>query len=293
MGSDDVIEVGYDPSARDPNIPIEVIDGAELNQRIRRLHPGLRQRLGLHLLIVCISGSGEHEVDGTKHTLQGGQVLHLWPGQTQRFVDHDNLVSTMVLWPDEFDPRTRSWFPGSGQPTSWELQPNEMDRLLGWIHSIEHEQPQPYVRSGDRQLMLRSLLTTVLAKLDTLPGTVNEQPGGVPLPYFELRELLERHVFERPSVGALARELGYSTRTLDRACRAAIDQTAKQVIDDRIAFELRRQLADPSRPLAQTRSSFGFTNASAFAKFARRHVGQPPSEFRAAFVGDDDESPPS
>ena len=77
-----------------------------------------------------------------------------------------------------------------------------------------------------------------------------------------------------------AKEIGYSTRTLDRACQQAVGHTAKEVLNRRVALEIRRLLSGTDISVAQAGSALGFTEASSFAKFVRRHLGASPTELR-------------
>ena len=61
-------------------------------------------------------------------------------------------------------------------------------------------------------------------------------------------------------------------------------QTAKQVIDERVALEIRRYLADSSRSIAEVRAELGYDDSSNFSKFVRRHLGQTPADFRKQFA---------
>lgn len=112
-----------------------------------------------------------------------------------------------------------------------------------------------------------------------LPAT----DGGssqLPQPYIDLRMAIEAELFDRPTVSQLASRIGYSTRTLDRACDFAVGKTAKQVLDERIALEVRRLLIHTERSVASVGTDFGFTDASNFSKFVRRQLGKLPSEVR-------------
>ncbi|NNE94954.1 MAG: helix-turn-helix domain-containing protein [Acidimicrobiales bacterium] len=132
---------------------------------------------------------------------------------------------------------------------------------------------------------MRTILRVLLLLID---GESDDDGSRTVLPaaYVELRELLERELYERPSVQALARQLGYSSRTLDRACKSVAGRTARQVVDDRVRLELRRLLADESIPIGQVGRSFGFDEATNFTKFVRRVVGLSPGEFRQSFAPD-------
>ena len=91
---------------------------------------------------------------------------------------------------------------------------------------------------------------------------------------FHCCKVLELRLFERLSVSALAAEIGYSARILERACESVSGQTAKQVVDERISLELRRLLADSQRPMSAVREQCWFDNSSNFTKFA--HVTADP-----------------
>ena len=95
-----------------------------------------------------------------------------------------------------------------------------------------------------------------------------------------LRQLLEERLTSHPSVVSLAAELGYSTRTLDRACQAAAGRTAKQLLDERISLEVRRLLTHTTRPISQIGAELGFDDPSNFSKFVRRQLGSSPRDVR-------------
>lgn len=83
-----------------------------------------------------------------------------------------------------------------------------------------------------------------------------------------------------PSVTELAHDLGYSTRTLDRACRQATGRTARQVLDERVGLEIRRLLTHTDRPVSQIAGDLGFDDSSNFSKFVRRQLGALPTQVR-------------
>lgn len=277
-----VVEVHYNPAGPNADLPVEALTGTELADRMPAEHTASLQRLGFHLLIVCSEGEGTHDIDFTRHRIRAGSVLHVRPGQAQKFCDADTVTTELLLWPDALQPEAERWFPSGKTPTSFEADPAELASISRFIAEMRREQ-LVFDQTKRRADLLKALLQVVLAKVDTLQGAPAD-PSPFPPLYRQLRELLEDRVLDRPSAASLASELGYSVRTLDRAAHAATSLTAKQVIDERIGLELRRQLADQSRPMSSIRIAFGFVDASAFAKFARRHVGEPPTVFRARFT---------
>jgi len=243
------------------------------------------QRARFHQLLVCTQGEGTHHVDFLPHALSTGTVLQIRPGQVQKFEETPTLVADLLIWPVEHHPQSvhrRAWYPGSGVPSAVQLGADELARLTGWIAEMRKEQDrfEQSVRAAEQ---LRTMLKLVLTLIDEHTGPDHER-AAIPQAYIDLRKALEQQLFSRPSVGQLGASLGYSTRTLDRACEAVTGQTAKQVVDERINLELRRLLADTSRTIAEVRDEFGLTDPSNFTKFVRRHLGQTPGDFRQAFL---------
>ena len=94
------------------------------------------------------------------------------------------------------------------------------------------------------------------------------------------RSTVEREFRRWHLVGPYARYLGYSPKTLDRACRAAAAMTAKRVIVERIVLEAKRLLAHSQLPVAAISVELGFDEATNFVKYFRRETGTTPHQFR-------------
>jgi len=110
-----------------------------------------------------------------------------------------------------------------------------------------------------------------------------EQPGppgrtGEILRAFE--RLLEQRYRERLTTEQAAASLGWSSRTLSRACLAGLGRTPKQLIDARVLLEARRLLANTDQTIVDISRQLGFTDPSAFGLFFRRLDGATPGTFR-------------
>jgi AraC-like DNA-binding protein len=69
-------------------------------------------------------------------------------------------------------------------------------------------------------------------------------------------------------------------RTLTRASLLATGRTAKQLLDDRVALEAKRLLAESDLPVAEIGVRLGFGEATNFGRFFARTVGCSPGRFR-------------
>ncbi|MEM7271960.1 MAG: AraC family transcriptional regulator [Actinomycetota bacterium] len=277
------IEVGYAPQRRHPLLPAEVIDRAELLSRISGHELASRQRVDFHQLIVCTGGRGVHHVDYEEIEMSPGTALRVYPGQVHRIVSEPVFAADIVVWPVEShhaDPVAPAWYPGSSAPTRWQLDEEVLDRVLGWIDEIRQEQDR-FDGSPRRIGLIQALLCALLLRFGIeVPESVPDA-SHLPPAYLDFRALMEERLYQRPTMAAMAQELGYSSRTLDRACQQVTGQTAKQVLDQRVALEVRRLLTHSTRPVASIGAEFGFSDPSNFSKFVKRHLGRLPGEIRA------------
>lgn len=276
------IEIDFDPPRHRRGIPVEVVDRSALLARITARELQSRQRAAFHQLVMCTAGSGTHLVDFEPVTFSVGTLLHIHPGQVQQFVPDPFFEAQVVVWPPEShpaDPEAPVWYPGCGVPTRWQLDDELLSRTLAWVDELRSEQ-DTFDGSLRRSELMRALLSALLLRV------VIEAPGGPRStnqhspPYLAFRAIVEARLNERPSVVDLARDIGYSARTVDRACQQASAQTAKQVLDERIALEIRRLLTHTDRPLSRIAADLQFHDPSSFSKFVKRHLGELPGRIR-------------
>lgn len=264
-------------------LPVEVVERSSILARKSSRELAIRQRVGFHLLIVCTAGRGTHVVDFEALELTVGTCIRVHPGQVQRFVQTSDFDAHMVIWPTSAHPSERdapAWYPGCGAATRWQPDDVQFGRLSRSIDELRDEQTR--FDGSPRQIeLVQTLLRALLLRIaiDT-PATVPDV-SRLPQPYQDFRAGIEARLRQRPTVADLARTLGYSSRTLDRACQQVSGQTAKQVLDARVALEIRRLLTHTDQPLTRIASDFGFFDASNFSKFVKRHLGDLPGEIRA------------
>lgn len=78
-----------------------------------------------------------------------------------------------------------------------------------------------------------------------------------------------------------AHRLGYTVKTLTRACMAATGQPVKHVIDARVALEVQRLPAHTDEPVATIAHRLSFPDPTNFGKFFTCHIGTCPGTFEA------------
>lgn len=291
-GSPDVVDVSYH-NPDQPRLGLEVLSFATLRKRLLPSIAAAPSRPDFHQLTLVTRGHGTALIDFVGHPCAPGTLLHLRPGQVQRFPAGPeggiaDLDATLVVFTPAFPPLVPACAPVIDEglsPAAFSLPAAEYRAMSAAVAEIAAE----YATLGERDAaqaeltveLLRQLVVALLVRIARLPhpGEWNPAAGGEV--YRAFRKELERAFAGRRRAAEYAAQLGYSPRTLTRACLAATGRSAKDLIDDRVALEAKRLLVHTGLPVASVGRMLGFTEPTNFGKFFERTVGATPGAFRA------------
>lgn len=282
-GHQGVIELAYD-NPGGAQAGLELLEFDVLRRRLRPEVARRPSRPDFHQLILVRGGTGTAVVDFVRFGCMRGTLLHQRPGQVQRLPYADSgrpaeLDATLVLFRAEFPPPlpgVRELLDTPG-PVARRLEPATYETFVRAVAELDEE-----YRGPADPALLRQLLGALLLRIARLPGGAAPQPSSV---YLAFRAQLERDFATTRSVEHYAARLGYSPRTLTRACLAATGRSAKQLADARVALEAQRLLAHTDQPVAAIARTLGFTEPTNFGKFFVRETGRTPGAFRQAESG--------
>lgn len=299
-GDEAIPRLGFNP----PEVRVagfEIVELATLHRRrARRGRPLAFHRVDFHTLTLVTSGGGDHSIDFVTYPCRPGTLLWVRPGQVQRF---DGQAATggihllfTATFPPVFSSAERLVTPWYGA-ACWQLGASAEYATLATLFAqlrAEFDRPNGVVSAEILQLQLATLLLHI-DRLPSLSGRADPLAGGEV--YARFRSELERSYAQTRRAEDYARQLGYSVKTLTRACRAAAGQPVKQVIDTRVALEAQRLLAHTDDPVATIARRLGFTEPTNFGKFFTHLTGTSPGRFRSAHSSSDvltrDVKPPS
>ena len=267
-----------------------VARASELDHRIVRPH-----KLGFFVILLVTEGEATHYVDFQAVPLRPGTLVFVRRGQVQQFDIADNLDGRLLVFTEAFLRRSlpghdgfpvlRVLDPHSG-PLRLDLDPQEKADVTGLIDQIEAETR----RSGDgleaamaSAALLRLFLTAERAHraLAVVSGVAAADLDR----FLAFRANVDAHVRERWSVEQHAAALGVTARTLGTLSRRLTQQTPKQILDGRLALEVKRLLAHTDEPVSAIAYTVGFEEPTNLAKFFRRVEGTSPGTFRARAQG--------
>ena len=255
-------------------LPVEVVERRALFARVgaELLIPPERPRF--HLLVLMRSQCGSHTVDFTEIPSRPGRLIHVRPGQIQVFDTSVDFDATLVLSQPAMT-SAQPWFPGR---TSYcDLDDEAMATAEAVIVALRRQQARFEGDQPTRQVMT-SLFTVLLALFDQAETDIDDTT--LPEVYIAFRNAIETDLTHRHTVADYARRIGYSARTVARACKKATGETAKRVLTERLVLEAKRLLVHTETPAAAISAQLGFSEPTNFTKFFTHNTAKTPSAFR-------------
>ena len=256
---------------------------SDFYDRIERERIDRCERLDFHLIIHCVDVWGRHEVDFETVDLRPDTALFIQPGQVQR-------LSTGAA--AGYDARFLAFAAAPSGPMPIPAGANtvvvdeERAARLDLLYRLAASRPadrspgtEAAEDGGLRDLFFAAFGFAEVATPKRSPEA--DHPAWAERAFTALRHDLEHHLDAGDTVQRRAARLGYSTRTLDRACRVIAGTTAKRVCDDRLALEARRLLSLPEASSTRVSDRLGFSEPSNFTKFMKRTTGHTPSTLLA------------
>ena len=224
---------------------------------------------------VVTEGHLELEVDFERVPLDRSAVAWVRPGQVVRFDLHAAVEGWILMFTAEsLDAgvaddlvAARVELGIAGEDVGW---------LLERLRRVSEQDAQE-----ERRPLLHHLLHALLlvlrrcARSSTRPG-----PSSTRAIFTLFRNEVEQRFATTRRVEDYERRIGYSSKTLSRAARAATGLNAKEYIDQRVLLEGRRLLAHTRLSAGEVAQRLGFSELTNFIKFFRRNSGESPAEFR-------------
>jgi AraC-like DNA-binding protein len=258
-----------------PDIPVEVIERTELLRRFGPDYFATPERPSFHALLLVRSGRGVHTVDFQKVPVMAGRLIQMWPGQVLLWDTDGDFDASLVLSRPEMA-SARAWFPGHGAHR--DLARDSMMTAETLIAALHREQTR-FVSDDASARLMNALFAALSAVFDRADATF--AGGQLPAAYVAFRAAIENDIGGSHNVRDYVQGLGYSERTVSRACQKVTGQSAKTVLNQRLVLETKRLLAHTDKPAATIATELGFTEPTNFHKFFARHTSERPSRFRA------------
>jgi AraC-like DNA-binding protein len=273
------------------DVGIEWLDLAGLKSKVGSRHLSTPERAEFFMLLLVTQGVLRHTVDFTDLRLGAGGLVFVRPGQVQQWhLDAPVQGSMVMIDPPALLPvidtrgqrdtllaALEDWPAGVRLDETFaaELQV-EFGRLAKDLD--EHD------RSENDVMLIRQTVLGVMLRVARWHRKRWQQVPPSQIGSQEVYRLFRRELEQRFrghwKVAEFARRLGFSESTLNRACRSAAGQSAKVLLDRRVALEAARMLVHGRASVADVGHALGFSEPTNFVRFFVRMIGSTPAGFR-------------
>jgi AraC family transcriptional activator of pobA len=134
-----------------------------------------------------------------------------------------------------------------------------------------------------RELMLETLLTALIIHLSrkATPNTKSQKRLDRSRTHFSsFTQLVERHYSDQWTVAKYAKRMGITPPHLNSICRKLSQQSALEIVHQRLLLEAKRSLTYTGRTIAEIAYQLGFSDPSHFTRFFKNKTGKNPKSFR-------------
>lgn len=270
---------------------VETMTLAALQTRIPAVQLARPERIEFYLLILYTSGKGEHSVDFVSYPVQKGSLILVQPKEVQQYSFKPALkgrllvIDPVVLWPSsttdgQSGSLARDW-------PAWSKLTLSLNAEVLRIFDQVARETAAYEGDEFTPMILRHAVSSLLLEIERFvaqgEAVAARHKGRSSDIWRMLKHEVEQGYQRERSVEYYAKRLGYSEKTLTRACLEMEGRTAKDAIDQRVALEAKRLLAHTDWSVVDIGYHLGFSEQTNFVKFFRRTAAATPSTFRARF----------
>ena len=98
--------------------------------------------------------------------------------------------------------------------------------------------------------------------------------------FIKFQKLAEENIKEKSRVADYVKEMGLSTKSLNKITKETIHKTAKEFLDEIHLKQIKRLLINSKDSVKEIAYQSGFEEPSNFYKFFKRHTQVTPEQFR-------------
>lgn len=283
----DIPHIIFNPSTTN-NFGFEVVPIEEIAKRKnqRKHNPELPHQLKFYNLIFFTEGSGRHFIDFNWYPVKENSLVYLTKDQVNAFEFSEKLkgfclIFTEAYFVDSFSNLTddfvfRLFNPDLFSPIL-QIPPNS--DFLSYFNLLlkEYENANAF----NHKIIINSLLSILFSKAESLKQniTFHISDSSKVILYQNFISLIEKNLSKSRNANFYAKELAISYKHLNAICKALINKTAKNVIDDLIILQAKRNLINSTTNSSELAYKLGFEDPTNFTKYFKKNTGLTPKSF--------------
>ena len=207
-------------------------------------------------------------VDTYKANFKDGQFIFFEGEFLDKFFNEQNFIFKF------------SYFHNTDNPLYLQIDSQEQARIYDLFEEIHNE-----IRNfqQDSEHLIRSYLYQLLIKLNRLYTNLHLKLNSKLLTndyLLKFRYALEKDIKKHNDVQYYSNLLGISRTYLNKLCLDFYAKTSLQIIKERLALEVKKELLYTSKTNAEIAYEYNFSDPSNFTRFFKQITSHTPQQFR-------------
>ncbi|WET03192.1 helix-turn-helix transcriptional regulator [Flavobacterium sp. YJ01] len=240
-----------------------------------------------YLVFFVEKGSGIHNVDFTKYTVDDYQVFFVRPGQVHNWLLNEDTIGFQLMLSSEivnvFSGLTALPFFEQNVPYCLTLSESRFQELKKHLHDIELLLLENDLLNKEITLLQLHLLLKLLQK-DYLIQFPEHDSSSKPEKIIKQFNFLIDHNFnEESSVHFYADKLNITPNYLNILSQRYLKIPAGDVIKERTILEAKRLLTSTDLSIKEIAYQLGFNDNTYFTKVFKKYVGKTPGDFKESY----------
>ena len=251
------------------------------------------------LIVLCLNGSIEMEVNLEPLTIEPGSLLCVGPDRiisTKKndlndFEAYFLFISPQFLRDINIDINILNTagkltaFKAKSSTPLLDLTTDESKLLQKYMELLHYNtvdnSTDMYIKSIARNIIASMIYQIMQFATKRVPEEESERPRSRRANYVhEFMQLVHKYYRQERSVGFYAGKLFISPKYLSLIIKEVTGRSAAEWIDERVILEAKNLLRYSGKNIQQVAYELNFTNQSSFGKYFKHLTGQSPSEFQ-------------
>ncbi|WP_298777462.1 AraC family transcriptional regulator [uncultured Polaribacter sp.] len=270
------------------NFGFEILPIEKIKQHKKKYNhnPESPHQLKFYNLIFFTEGTGRHFVDFKWFSIKKNSLIYLTKEQVNAFDFSKNLNGFCIIFTEEYFVNCFSNLPKdfifrlfNPQLFSPILQiPNHSDFKI-YFNLLQKEFKN--LKSFNQKAIIESLFIILVSKVESIKQSQTfyiKETSKIKI-FQNFTSLIEKHFSKSRSANFYATELNITYKHLNIICKHLVNKTAKNVIDDFIILQAKRNLINSNLKISELSYKLGFDDPTNFSKYFKKHTDLTPKLF--------------
>ena len=248
--------------------------------------PELPHQLKFYNLIFFTHGTGRHFIDFNWLPVKENSLVYLTKEQVNAFDFSNNLKGFCIIFTEQYfvscfsklskDFVFRLFNPQLFSPI---LQIPKQSDFVSYFNLLQKEFNN--TASFNYKTIIDSLFVVLVCKAEDLKKseTLHIKDNLKIKVFQKFISLIETHLPKSRSAVFYARELTITYKHLNEICKVLVHKTAKNVIDDFVVLQAKRNLINSDLKIVEIAYKLGFEDPTNFSKYFKKNTGLTPNLF--------------